>query len=214
MKLKFKAILGVAAIVAGMFTSIMGANANPIHDAVRAGDCEKVAVLWRQHPEWRYEEDGNGWLPIHCVNRVEVLNTLVKNGCYVGMGDHNGKTALHKAKDYAVIKRLVELGADVNARDNMGCTPLHGLVYSCFAEKEKSDLRDSVDFLVSCGADINAYDCSGKTPLAHLLATVRCYHQSADMKNGEEMCNRFTKIIFNAYDFGSYLVNKFSATSV
>ena len=140
MKLKFKAILGTAAIFAGMFTSMIGANAktNDLHQAVQYGDLNQIKSYKVSRPSiYRrmfLEKDEYGRIPLMFAEDVDVVNALTEGlsaselKAAFKATDNHGITALHHAQNAEVARRLVELGADLFARDEHYRLPIHYLV--------------------------------------------------------------------------------------
>ena len=147
MKLRFKAILGTAAIFAGMFTSMIGANANPptlrwasgncpLHAAAATGDADRIKIILQQgdNKHYLFERDFRTCIPLMYASTADVVNALTEGldaselKVVLNATDECYRTALHRAANAEVAKRLIELGADVGARDNHRKLPIHYLV--------------------------------------------------------------------------------------
>jgi ankyrin repeat protein/L-ascorbate metabolism protein UlaG (beta-lactamase superfamily) len=109
-----------------MLFGLTTASGGEIHDAIDAGDINRVAELILTRPELVNERRDNAArdLPLHTAGlngSVEVIRMLLDAGAEIDDGDADNSTALHNAcirkhRDAAAL--LIERGADVNKRDS------------------------------------------------------------------------------------------------
>jgi Protein of unknown function (DUF1566)/Ankyrin repeats (3 copies)/Ankyrin repeats (many copies) len=107
----------------------------PIHDAVRAGELNKVEVLLKDQPNLVSSKDEKlGQTPLHIAafgGRIDIAKLLLANKADVNAKANNGATPLHLAAakgDKDMVELLVASKAEVNAVDNDGWSPLHSAV--------------------------------------------------------------------------------------
>jgi ankyrin repeat protein len=113
-------------------------RAGEIHNAVAAGDLDKVRTLIKANTSLLELRDNNG-------------NTPLNLAC------------LHDfTRESAIAKLLIEMDANVNSKNNNGNTPLHG---ACSIAGSSGSDFDLVQLLVSRGAEVNAQNNYGSTPL-------------------------------------------------
>ncbi len=122
----------------------------PIHDAVRAGDLDKVKALVKESPDLVSSKDEKyGQTPLHVAafnDRKDVAEFLLANKADVNAKAKNGSTPLHLAaakgnKD--IVELLLANKADIDAADNEGWSPVHSAV--TFSQK------DIAEFLIAKG---------------------------------------------------------------
>ena len=149
-------------------------RAGEIHDAVAAGDLNKVKALIEADPTLLESKDKDGYTPLHisCASRppgftrsIPVAEYLLGHGANVNARDNSGMTPLHLASggrnpSYDLIQQLVAKGADVNARLDRGLTALHWVA--------TSDDIQAAKFLIDHGADLNAIDKVGYGTVLHM----------------------------------------------
>lgn len=95
-----------------------------IHDAVLAGDLQKVTTLLRKSPKQVSSKDKDGATPLHLAAEKgfkKIAELLLANQANVSATDNIGSTPLHKAawkgsKD--VVEMLLAKGADIDAKTN------------------------------------------------------------------------------------------------
>ena len=137
-------------------------SALPLHEAVSAGDAEKVRELLT--PEFAInEKDPSGMTALQIAVRednMEMIEILIGNGADVNL--HSTRlqfTPLHIAvrKSDEMAKLLIAHGADVNQKNKDGATPLH--------LAGRTGNSQMVEFLIANGADIDSRDFEEYTPL-------------------------------------------------
>ncbi|MEQ8965241.1 MAG: ankyrin repeat domain-containing protein [Azospirillaceae bacterium] len=130
--------------------------ADPMHDAVRAGDASAVRAL----ADSGSPVDGDDFVlgtPLHlAVARGDrrMASILLRHGADADRPSHRqGATALHLAAEFgdtAMVDLLLEAGAAIDSRDDRGRTPL----MSAAAVGEDA----AVERLLDAGAEIDAVD--------------------------------------------------------
>jgi cytochrome c len=129
------------------------AVAGPLHDAVKAGDIEKVSQLIASGEDINQNQRSLG-TPLHQASLSgsrELVELLIAHGANVNAHNKIFGTPLYMAarKGHAAIAAvLITNSAEVNARWTDGTTPLHAAAEGGHA--------DVVDLLMANGADINA----------------------------------------------------------
>jgi len=137
---------------------------DPIHQAAKAGDVQKVEQLLRENAALLEAKDDCGRTPLFWAAwyaRLDIVECLVAKGANVNAADKDGNTILVAAaasQQLTVVELLVNKGAEVNPKTRSGWTPL-------LAAHTRQDV---VDFLISKGADVRAKDSVGRT-LLHLI---------------------------------------------
>jgi len=122
----------IALLVVLLLTPTLPAFAGEIHDAIRAGDSDRVAQLIRENPDVVHEQDSNDLrdFPIHTAaiaGETEIVEMLLDAGADIEAGDIDnttplGDAAIHGHSETASL--LIERGADVNRRDRNAAYPL------------------------------------------------------------------------------------------
>jgi ankyrin repeat protein/L-ascorbate metabolism protein UlaG (beta-lactamase superfamily) len=118
--------------IAAVLTLILatGLSADPIHEAVTAGDVATVTQLLNQNPSLINAPDTAQSLPLHLAastGQVAVIELLLSKGANMEAGDRENTTPLTCAallNKPEAVRLLVEKGASLTARDNNGNTPL------------------------------------------------------------------------------------------
>jgi ankyrin repeat protein len=138
-------------------------QASEIHDAITAGDLERVAAVIERDPGQVNARDESGRTPLHLAARgtsAEVLALLVARGADLGALDANGIAPLHvlaQRGNADGIRLLLDRGADVDVKAPNLRTPLH------FAALGRQ--VGVLGLLVERKADIESPDDRGRTPL-------------------------------------------------
>lgn len=164
-------IASALVLAAGAFALSPAVNADPIHDAAKAGDVERMETLLAADAKLANAIDtsasspyvviGNAWTPLHWAayeGRAGAVTLLLEKGAKVGERDSFGFTPLHYAKNAQIVKLLADKGADVDV--NVCCngwTPLHNAAFT-----NKLDVAKA---LLAAGAKLEVVDKLGKTPL-------------------------------------------------
>jgi serine/threonine-protein phosphatase 6 regulatory ankyrin repeat subunit A len=161
-------IITLAAI---MFT--VSVQASPLHDAVEAGDLEKVKAAIaagydvNEIDKSNERSRGYGSTPLHRAaynDNFEIVKYLVEHGAEVNGRSVRGLPVLRSAEaGKKIFQYLLQHGAGINAKDEYGKTILH--TYS-FAHNIKG-----IEYLLSHGADISAKDNEGKSPLHYAASS-------------------------------------------
>ena len=143
------------------------AFANPLHDAARDGDVEKVSGLIDQGVAMDVPGD-NGETPLILAilgGQPAVVDLLIEKGADLRARNSGGFTALHAAAyvgDVDTASKLLGKGAIVNDQENKAeVTPL-----SVAAEEGHVEMAR---VLVEHGADLEAVERNGYTPLSRAL---------------------------------------------
>lgn len=122
-----------AIVFLSVMTCLLGgvAYADPIHDAVAAGDLEKVKAIVKENPAALNAVNGKEkHLPLHVAaekGQVEVARWLIAQGIPVDCLTSEKETPLHVACWAGQVKTaevLLEAGAKVTARAQAQATPL------------------------------------------------------------------------------------------
>lgn len=143
------------------------AFANPLHDAARDGDVEKVSGLIDEGVAMDILGD-HGETPLILAilgGQPAVVGLLIEKGAGIRARNSGGFTALHAAAyvgDVDTAGKLLGKGASINDRENKaGVTPL-----SVAAEEGHVGMAR---ILVEHGADLEAGERNGYTPLSRAL---------------------------------------------
>jgi ankyrin repeat protein len=144
-----------------LFMTILSLNtalkAEEIHDAIAAGDLNKVKALLEADSALLELKDSNGNTPLNVAcggfkKKPAIAKYLIDKGANVNTKNNNGSTPLHGVCSIGIsieidlVKLLIFRGADINAREIYGGTPLRYAIGSL----------DIASFLIEHGADINA----------------------------------------------------------
>ena len=147
--------LRLFALAAGACLAGALGRAGEIHDAARAGDCDRITALLELNPQLVQARDASGLTPLHCAAAR-------------GQG--------------AAVELLLARQAEANARDNTGSTPLHHAAYFSgrepleanpylagpALEKVRAEYQRQVEvvrLLLAHQADAQARDDAGDSPL-------------------------------------------------
>jgi len=109
--------------------------AGQIHEAVRAGDLEKVKALAAKDPKAVNEKDARGRTPLHfagVAGKPDILKFLIASGADVRAADPGGFTPLHWAAAEGqadAARALIAAGADPNALSAQGVSTLESAFY-------------------------------------------------------------------------------------
>ncbi|XP_013083774.2 uncharacterized protein LOC106068824 isoform X3 [Biomphalaria glabrata] len=150
-----------------------------IHDAVRAGDLERVKDLINSFNEMKDFRDGNGWTPIHLAaarGNIDILRWLVTSDADINAVTPTGYNAMHIAAMHGHMNSMMVLQA-------MGCS-----ITSVTLDKQsalhlasKNGHLECIKWLVANRASITQKDNKGKT--AGQLAEDNHFDQCADFLN-------------------------------
>ncbi|KAH9502571.1 hypothetical protein Btru_069032 [Bulinus truncatus] len=132
-----------------------------IHDAVRAGDLERVKDLINQFNEMKDFKDGSGWTPIHLAaarGNIDILRWLVTSDADINAVTPSGLNAMHISAMHGHVNSMMVLQA-------MGCS-----IASLTLEKQsalhlaaENGHLECVKWLVANRASITQEDSKGKT---------------------------------------------------
>lgn len=143
------------------------ALANPVHDAARSGDVNKISELIDDGVSINALDD-KGETPLIIAileSRFSVVDIIIEHGADIRARNRGGFTALHAASyvgNSAIARKLLDKGADVNDQDNKaGVTAL-----SVAAEEGYSGVAQ---VLIDFGAKLEASERNGYTPLSRAL---------------------------------------------
>ena len=143
------------------------AFANPLHDAARSGDVNKVSELIDDGVSINaFDDKGETPLIIAILeSRLSVVDIIIEYGADIRARNRGGFTALHAASyvgNSEIARKLLDEGADVNDQDNKaGVTAL-----SVAAEEGYSGVAQ---VLIDFGANLEASERNGYTPLSRAL---------------------------------------------
>ncbi len=143
--------------------------ADPIHDAVVAGDLATVGQLIDQNPSLVTAPDTALNLPLHLAaseGQTSVIALLLSKGANIEAGDRENTTPLIVAcmlNKPEAVHLLVERGASLKARDNNGNTPILGAA--------RGGNLELVKYLVEHGASLADVSNRGSNCL-HIAASI------------------------------------------
>ncbi len=141
-----------------------GSDDVSLHEAVKAGDLEKIKTLVTQKNERINQPDENGMTPLHWAaanGHLDIARFLVKKGANPNAKDKDGDVPLHVAAaraKYDITSLLLKNGASPLAKNMYLRTPMH---FAAQARKGTAIIK----LLIDAGADLNARDFEGYTPL-------------------------------------------------
>lgn len=134
-------------------------QAEPLHDAVKAGDLVSARTLIAEGADIDAVDFSSG-SPLHIASvkgEIDIVELLLGSGADVNSQEFSkSDTPLHWAAlggSARIIKRLVLAGADIDARNEIQNTPLHIAVDSSHAEAAQQ--------LIELGVDITALNQTG-----------------------------------------------------
>ena len=165
----------LSAVCSTVLLATAGLRAGEIHQAVDAGNLNKVRALIEADPSLLESKDNGGFTPLHIAcfvhpssptRQVAVANFLLEKGANVNARTNYGLTPLHLASsgrspDLDLIQRFIAKGADVNAQVAHGLTSLHWVATS-------GDFK-AAKFLIDNGADLNASQKGGNGTVLHMV---------------------------------------------
>ena len=139
----------------------------PLHQAVNAGDIERVKSLLSDGADVNAKDD-KGNTPLHLLARYgykkqDIAELLIAKGADVNARNKDGWTPLHFTawRSYTghlnIAKLLIDKSADIHARAKDGRIPLH------YAAGSRS--LGMVELLLAKGTDVNARDWQDWTAL-------------------------------------------------
>jgi ankyrin repeat protein len=163
------------ALVAGLALMAFGntARGEQIHEAVRAGNLDKLKVLLAGNPEVVNDKDDRGRTPLFLAvvkgpgkgetwtkDKQGAQTEMVKLLLAYNVNSNSQNEALIRSAGRGpkeIVELLLASKADVHASDENGQTALH--------EAARSGRKEIVELLLVKKADINAKDTEGNTPL-------------------------------------------------
>jgi ankyrin repeat protein len=154
---------------------VLGAAGGEIHQAVVAGDTDRVKHLLRADPALAMlpdEADPFQSLPLHLAainGHIEIARLLLETGVPVDCGDSDQSTPLHTAllnRHPEMAAFLIANGADVNRRDRNGA-------YSLSFAASGGDSA-CVRLVLDKGVDLNYWNAQGIT-LLHFACSRNLY---------------------------------------
>jgi ankyrin repeat protein len=171
-------------------TSIRFAAADPVHDAARKGDLNKLKELVTANPSVVSSVDKMGKTPLHFAaanGQLGAAAFLIEHGVNVNAKDSNGgftalDVALSSFHYIEMVRLLIEHGADVNTSSSQGITPLE--------EAAMRGQKDAIELLLAKGAALNTSDEKGNTPLLWALLMGRSDAAMALIEAGADVNTR------------------------
>jgi len=157
MKHRFTTITVI--FIAAILFMVQSTQAGSLHNAIWAGDLQKVKQLLNQGADVNAKDMFQA-TPLHdaaVAGKTDMAELLIREGADVNAKDEFQKIPLHYAANAEVADLLIRRGADVNARDDDQETPLYWA-----AEKGKTKVAA---LLIRKGADVNARNKHQQTPL-------------------------------------------------
>jgi len=160
-----------AVVLLIVFTPCKPAVCGPIHDAVKAGDKQKVEALLSKSPALLSSRDGElGATPLHWAaakGDLEIARLLIEKKALVDAPNNEGLTPLHIAvanDKKEMVRLLLANGANVNRQSLMGrLYPPHG-EFTPLHLAAKYGNKDMALLLMTNGANPNLFDQDRETP--------------------------------------------------
>jgi ankyrin repeat protein len=154
----------ISTICLTMIITVAALHAGEIHDAVTAGDLNKVRALIEADPTLLESKDQWGHTLLHIAcwkEQFKVANYLIDKGANVNARNIYGVPVLNGAikegdECVSLVRRLIDKGADINVEKSANGSPLHLAAIKGNIEVGK--------ILIDHGADLNATSRHG-TPL-------------------------------------------------
>jgi len=123
-----RVLLAMAAVLLISQLTACGGSYQPLHNAVQAGEIEKVRSLLDEGADINVRSFGV--TPLYRAiwkGQTEAVKLLIERGADMNVKDSNGTTPLQMAVYNGraeAVKLLIERGADINAKNNKGETAL------------------------------------------------------------------------------------------
>lgn len=179
---QFTKLISVFCLI--ILVATTSSQAGEIHEAVAAGDLNKVRMLLKADPILLESEDNNGNTPLNLAcfhdftKEPAVARFLMDKGANVNTKNNEGFTPLHGAcagtgPDFNLVQALIAKGANANVKQrdgNIPLTPLQGAAMN-------GDLK-TAKLLIDHGADVDTYD---KVTGSTILQMAITFNSNEDM---------------------------------
>jgi uncharacterized protein len=158
---------GLLAVLALVLAATVAAAADPLFDAVAAGDVAAVqsALAKGASVDSRASDQATPLMAAALANQPVIVEALLGKGANVMARNSGGFTPLHAAADAGsvpIAKLLLDKGAVLDDADNKaGVTPL-------IVAGERNHL-EVAEFLVAKGADVNHAEIHGYLAISRAL---------------------------------------------
>ena len=162
--MKYKIVFIVLSLLFVCGILSLTVNAQEIHEAIKAGNLDKVKALIKENPAIVNQQDEDGLTPLHWAalkGNTQIARYLIDNKADINAVDKNNEAPLHYAAyngKYDIVVLLLDNKANLKIATDRGRTSLHKASF-------KKDGYKIVEKLIECGADINAKDVWDWTPL-------------------------------------------------
>ena len=146
----------LSVVCLALLVATAGLHGGEIHDAVTAGDLDKVRALLEADPGLLESKDPWNHTPLHKAcwgEQIAVAHFLIDQGANVNARNEYGVSVLScaissKEECFDLVKRLIDEGADINVEHSAVGSPLH--------RAASRGNHKVARLLIDHGADLNA----------------------------------------------------------